>query len=332
MAIYHQSVKPVQRSKGRSATAAAAYRSGERIACEREGRVHDYTRRSGVEHTELVGWSGSREQLWNAAEAAERRKDGTPAREYEVALPAELDRDGREQLARDYAGWLHDRHGVAVDIAIHDHDKDNPHAHLLTTTRQVAQGNALGDKAAVEWSPQKRKQHGLPNRKADLQEAREAWQDHANRALERDGHDVRIDHRSLADQRTAALERGDERQAEALDREPTQHMGPAAAALERDGIETERGIENREREARNEERQSLYDRARELGAQIGEQARELRDRMRAGLEAAQAKFDRWEQGTERAMERIQGREQAHDREQEIERKQEQERDGPELSL
>ena len=38
-----------KRSTGRSATAAAACRSASVIACEREGREHDYTAKCGVE-------------------------------------------------------------------------------------------------------------------------------------------------------------------------------------------------------------------------------------------------------------------------------------------
>lgn len=264
MAIYHQSVKPVQRSKGRSATAAAAYRSGERIHDEREGVTHDYSRRSGVEHTELVGWDGSREELWNAAEAAERRKDGTPAREYEIGLPRELNREQRQELAREYAGWLSERHGVAVDVAVHGHDSDNPHAHLLATTRQVgADGRSLGDKAAVEWSDKKRKQHGLDGRKSELSAAREAWQDHANRALERAQSPERIDHRSLADQREAALGRGDHDQAQALDREPQTKIGWAAQRMEQQGAVSDRAQQHRDLAGRNAERQNLYGRLRE---------------------------------------------------------------------
>ena len=96
MASYHLSVKTIKRSAGRSATAAVAYQSAERIACEREGRVHDYTRKSGVEETFIVApdtapdWARDRAALWNAVEAAETRKNSVTAREWEVALPAEI--------------------------------------------------------------------------------------------------------------------------------------------------------------------------------------------------------------------------------------------------
>ena len=96
MPIFHLSVKAISRSAGRSATAAAAYRSGCEIADERTGDVHDYRRKRGIESADLVlpdgapEWAADRASLWNAAERAERRKDTCVAWEYEVALPAEI--------------------------------------------------------------------------------------------------------------------------------------------------------------------------------------------------------------------------------------------------
>ncbi len=116
LASYHLSVKTISRAHGRSATAAAAYRSGERIRDQATGAVFDYTRKRGVEHSELVlpegapEWARNREALWNAAEAAERRKNSTVAREFEVALPAELNPKEREALAGRLARELVARH------------------------------------------------------------------------------------------------------------------------------------------------------------------------------------------------------------------------------
>lgn len=88
--MYHNSVKPVSRSSGRSACAAAAYRAGEVVHDQRTGLTHDYTKKADVDFTQLIGWSGTRSELWNAAEAAEKRKDACVAREYEIGLPTEL--------------------------------------------------------------------------------------------------------------------------------------------------------------------------------------------------------------------------------------------------
>lgn len=226
MAIYHCSVKPVQRSKGRSSVAAAAYRAREQLVDERQGLTFNYSAKDLV-HAEIVGFDGSRAELWNAAEAAEVRKDATTAREYEVALPCELNNEQRIALVQDFANWLNDRHGVAVDFAIHTDKADaNPHAHILTTTR-AAQGQSLGEKVAREWSDTKRKKNGLPGRKADLQEAREQWATVANRHLEMARVAERIDHRSHA-------ERG-------IDLVPSIKLGHAVIEQEKRGEPTERG-------------------------------------------------------------------------------------------
>src|SRR3546814_639974 len=117
MASFHLAVKTIGRSAGRSATAAAAYRAGVEITDERTGLVHDYTRKQGVEHSELMlptdapEWAADRERLWNAAELAETRKNATVAREYEIALPVELSADERRELALGLARAISERPG-----------------------------------------------------------------------------------------------------------------------------------------------------------------------------------------------------------------------------
>lgn len=218
--------------------AAAAYRAGENLVNERTGLIHNFSRRSGVDFEQIIGFDGSRSELWNLAEVAEKRKDGTPAREYEIALPRELTRDQNIELAMSYGQWLRREHGCAVDVCVHDLDSKNPHAHILTTTRE-ATGRDLGAKVAREWSDTRRKKAGLPGRKSDLKKARVAWEKIANFALEKYGHEARIDHRSLADQ--------------GVDRAPQIHIGAGAMALERKGIVTGRGSEAVEIEEANRE-------------------------------------------------------------------------------
>ncbi len=108
--MYHLSVKPVSRSSGRSATAAIAYRTAEKIIDERTNQLHDYTKKQGVVHEEIIlppnspDWAKDREKLWNAAEAAEKRKDARVAREYEVAIPKELTKEQGIELVRERRG------------------------------------------------------------------------------------------------------------------------------------------------------------------------------------------------------------------------------------
>ena len=219
MAIYHLSAKSVGRSGGRSATGAAAYRAGERITDERTGEVFDYTRKGGIASAEIVmpaggDWQPSREQLWNAAEAAERRKDAKVAREFEIALPAELSAEERRALAHEFAQEVADRYRVAADVCIHEPhragDERNHHAHILVTTREI-DGQALGAKTRVLDSP---KTSG-----AEIAALRERWAEMQNAALERSGERQRVDHRSL--------------EAQGIERMPTRHLGPAAVGFER---------------------------------------------------------------------------------------------------
>lgn len=236
MAIYHCSTAAVSRSSGRSAVAAAAYRSGTVLTNERDGLVHDYRPRKGIEHREVVlpsqvsaPWAQDRSVLWNAAEAAERRKDARVAREVEVSLPHELDAKQRQALATELAQHLADRYRVAVDLAIHSPhgktDARNHHAHLLMTTRTLTAGG-LGGKAMLERENRELTRLGLPTTHQQVRELREAWADMANRHLARAEHDLRIDHRSHAS-------RG-------IELTPTAHMGVHATQMSRKGMEVSR--------------------------------------------------------------------------------------------
>lgn len=219
MAIFHMSAKAVSRSTGRSATGSAAYRAGEKITDKRTGEIHDYTRKGGVEDAELVlpdgsTWTPDRAELWNAAELSEKRKDACVAREFEVALPAELSAPERKRLAVDFAREMANREGCAVDVAIHapgrGGDTRNHHAHILRTTRKV-EGEGLGAKLDTEKAGR--------NRKADLEAVRERWAELVNERLRENSIEARIDHRSHA-------ERG-------IEAEPTKHLGPTATGFER---------------------------------------------------------------------------------------------------
>jgi hypothetical protein len=234
MASYHLSVKTIKRSAGRSATAAAAYRSASVIECDREGRMHDYTAKRGVEACFILApadapdWVQDRAALWNAAEARETRSNSVTAREWELALPSELSDAARIDIARAFAVQLVERYGVAADVAIHaphrEGDQRNHHAHILTTTR-VLSAEGLTDKTRVLDAAST----GGP----EIEAMRGYWAELQNRALELAGQEERVDHRSLEVQREEALSLGDVLKAEELDREPELKLGPAANAIER---------------------------------------------------------------------------------------------------
>lgn len=281
MASYHLSVKTVKRSAGRSATAAAAYRAAESLLCEREGRVHDYTRKQGVVETFIVtppqapDWAGDRAALWNGAEAAERRRNSVTAREWELALPAEVSAEERAALARGFAEALVERYGIVADVAIHaphrEGDQRNHHAHILTTTR-VMEPDGLGAKTRVL--------DVAKTGSVEIEEMRALWAHMQNRVLEQAGAEARVDHRSLEDQRVAALERGDELAAIELERDPEIKLGPAASMMERRAM--------RAAEQQGEE----YEPVTERGAQVHavRQRRRLLAELRARVERARAVY------------------------------------------
>ena len=236
MAIYHMSVKPVRRATGRSAVAASAYRSATLQHDKRTDLTHDYRAKGGVLATGLVlpegvsaDWALDREVLWNAAEAAERRKDAKTAKEFEVALPEELTDKQRRELVEAFAQALADDYGAAADWAIHAPsragDQRNVHAHILLTVREVT-AEGLGEKIRLERENGWLKRMGLSTSHDQVRAWREHWAECTNLALARAGHDVRIDHRSHAD-------RG-------LTIQPTRTVGVHATAMSRRGLDVER--------------------------------------------------------------------------------------------
>jgi len=236
MAVYFLNLKTFGRSGGSSAVSAAAYRAGERIHDERAGRTYDHTDRRDVLHKEIMlpgsiegddmDWARNRSQLWNAAERAETRINARVAREYLVALPAELDAAQRLALVRGFSRELTERYRFALDLAVHaprdfpGSDPRNFHAHLLATTRELtAQG--LTVKTSLERSDAKRQSLGLGPAIHELLYVRERWATVTNEAL-RDAHiDARVDHRTLA--------------AQGIDREPYPYIPRVAFEMERHG-------------------------------------------------------------------------------------------------
>lgn len=235
MASYHLSVSIMGRSDGRSAVAAAAYRAGAAMIETETGRVIDYTRKGGIVAAEIIApdgapeWATDRDALWNAVHAKEKRTNSQLAREIELALPLELDPAARADLVR---GWVRAEcvsQGMIADIAIHDPDpapgrSRNPHAHVMLTMRP------LDPAAADGWAKNKNRDWNAPDL---LERWRASWAEAQNTALKEAEASARVDHRSLTDQRTAALAEGDDLLALVLDRPPEPRLGVAATAIEK---------------------------------------------------------------------------------------------------
>ena len=224
MAIFSMRMQVIGRSAGRSATAAAAYRSGEEVRDERTGKVHDYTGKSDIYGSEILLPEGAPERLsdrtalWNEVELGEKRKDAQLSREVMIALPAELSHSQKEALAREYVQEEFVSQGMIADIGYHDFESHNPHAHIMLTMRSVGE-DGFGKKQR-KW-----------NKRAAIAAHRQAWAEHANQALGLAGYAERIDHRSLEDQ--------------GVEREPQIHLGAKVMEMEARGISTQVGAESR---------------------------------------------------------------------------------------
>ncbi len=298
MAIYHLEAKIVSRGTGRSACAASAYMSCSAIYNDYDGVQHDYTRKQGLvwEHVFLPDcapeeWR-NRAVLWNAVEEAEKTKDSRLAREFVAALPVELGRMDWINLLSKFIQEQFVNEGMCADVAIHDTDGHNPHAHILLTVRPLNEDGTWQHKTEKEylcvkdgeergftaaeyreaqkdgWEKQypykvgKKKEYMAPSiaevqrlertskypkstkygRQNPISERwnsdeqlliwRTAWAEEVNLCLEQKGLEVRIDHRSFADQ--------------GRDEQPTIHEGVATRAMEKKGIISDRCELNRQ--------------------------------------------------------------------------------------
>ena len=245
--------KDYLKRKNKSAVAASAYRSGEKIKNEYDGVVHDFTRKGGIAHTEILlpqnapQEFANRSVLWNSVEKIEKSKNSQLAREIEIALPKELDREKQIELVRNYVKENFVDVGMCADIAIHDKNDGNPHAHILLTMRPLNEDKTWGAKSKKEYIFDKNgekiklKNGNYKTRKIDTvdwneqkkaEEWRKAWADITNKYLEENSIQDKVDHRSY--------------QRHGIEQIPTIHLGVSASQMEKKGIATDRGNINRE--------------------------------------------------------------------------------------
>ncbi|GHS90376.1 hypothetical protein AGMMS49957_16240 [Synergistales bacterium] len=260
MAIFHSHVKIFSRGHGESAVGAAAYRSGQKLTNEYDGIIHDYTRKTGVVHTEIFlpanapAEFADRTTLWNSVEKIEKQCNSQLAREINVALPVELSYEQNLSLLRRYITENFVNSGMTVDLAYHIKKDENPHAHILLTMRPFNEDGTWGAKArkvdgvkvcTVDW-----------NEHSKATEWRANWAAIGSEYLEAGGHADRIDHRSYAEQ--------------GIEKIPTIHMGVAASQMEKRCIKTDRGDINREVIMTNSEMKQLRARINKYNAWIDE--------------------------------------------------------------
>ena len=304
MAIYHFSLKTLGRDGGKTAVASAAYISGTKLRSEETGRNYNSRKKKEVvfRHIFLPEYAPeeykNRELLWNAVQKVERRSDARLARVIDVALPKEFSRELQIQILNKYVREQFVSKGMCADVAIHDKQDGNPHAHIMLTTRafnsdgtwskkekSVYKLDMEGNKIPVmdpETGKQKvrvRKGKGtekvwqrqsIPsndwNKKENVEVWRKEWATLCNQYLETD---LKVDHRSYRRQ--------------GLDREPMIHEGYAARQMEQKGVTSERCDYNREIRKRNQLRQEIRQKAEELYQSIMEKAREIYGRIKRHL-------------------------------------------------
>ena len=260
MPVPHLEIRIVQRSKGSSAVAGAAYQAGEKLFSEYDQKMKNYLYKKEVVYTEVMlptnappGYA-DRATLWNAAEEVEKQWNSQLARRFVVALPREVPLEMCPQMMQEYCREHFVSKGMCCDFAIHDPDPPghNPHCHIMLTMRAIDENG--------KWLPKSRKVYDLDengerirlpsgnwkshkedtvdwNEQYHAEEWRHGWEIVQNKYLELAGSPERVDMRSY------------ERQG--LDKIPTVHMGAAVCALERKGIETNIGNLNRDIKAAN---------------------------------------------------------------------------------
>ena len=189
-----------------------------------------------------------RATLWNAVELSEKGQKSQLARMLKASLPNEWSYELAEEVVRDYVQRNFVDKGMCADWAIHDSENDkgqrNLHIHVMLTLRPLTEKGEWGAKQKKVSGQQKvdkrnRKQwkcHTVENTDWNSRENAKMWRkdlaDTINATNEQLGIALHWEHRSFKEQ--------------GIDREPTIHIGAVANALERKGIQTERGNINRE--------------------------------------------------------------------------------------
>lgn len=242
MAIYHLSVQTISRGKGKSCVASSAYRAGEKLHDERQDLNHDYTKKQGVE-SEIIApsnspsWVNDREKLWNEVDRAETRCNSRTAREINIALPLELSKAQQKEIVREYVKESFVDKGMVADVCFHFNDENNPHCHIMLTTREICQEGFT--KKNRDW-----------DKKEKVEEWRESWAKYSNKALEKAGCEDRIDHRSYKDQ--------------GIDQVPTIHLGKTSSEMEKKGLYNPRAEINKQIKELNKEKIIVLQEYREL--------------------------------------------------------------------
>ena len=221
MAIYHIDFKILKRSDGKSSCYLAAYHTRTRIEDDRTGNLFDYSYRSDLFHHAILAPESTPNDLikdsatlWNTIEQLEKRKDAQLSRYFDVAIPTELGNKDKIELVLEYCQKNFVDKGMIADIAFHDLNSKNPHAHVMLTLREITP-DGFGMKNR-NW-----------NERSLMEEWRSSWASLSNDALNKIGSDARIDHRSLEAQKQEQLIIAETAKAEGKEQEANQALAKA---------------------------------------------------------------------------------------------------------
>ena len=291
---FHFSISMISRGKSKSAVASAAYISCEKLTNEWDGVIHDYHNKKGLLHSEIFLPENvpkkfqDRSFLWNSVELNEKASNAQLARNFIIALPKELSFEENKNLIIDFIQENFVSKGMIADLAIHDESSEgnnNVHAHIMTTLRPINEKGL--------WQPKSKKEYVLDetgekiklksgnyktrkveltdwNDKGNAEKWRESFASLCNRYLEKNNLEKRVDHRSFERQGKEGI--------------PTIHLGASASALERKGIETDKGNINREIKKHNSLVKAIKNKIKEITSWI--------DGLLGNL---QAKYDEYKQ-------------------------------------
>ncbi|HEJ0182543.1 MobQ family relaxase [Pectobacterium carotovorum] len=271
MAIFHLEFKIVKRSEGMSSCRKAAYHARCRITDDRTGNTYDFSHRSDLFHHQILAPASapshiteSSTALWNEVEKVERQKDGQTARYFDVAIPCELNNEDKIKLVTEYCQKNFIDKGMIADIAFHDLNGTNPHAHVMLALKPIT-ADGFGKKER-SW-----------NDKKNVILWRESWSVIANRYLTAAGSNERIDHRSIDTQYNEALENAtitldvEEKalwlaKATLTSRPPMQRVH--RAKWNSKSVQKKRAVEQAVRDEMKQEAQATYGVFKELDLQI----------------------------------------------------------------
>ncbi|WP_350353618.1 MobQ family relaxase [Lactobacillus gasseri] len=239
MAIFHMSFSNISAGKGRSAIASAAYRSGEKLFDDKEGRSYFYARSVMPESFILTPknapkWANDRQKLWNEVEKKDRKANSRYAKEFNVALPVELTNEEQKALITKFVQETFVDKGMVADVAIHRDHEENPHAHVMLTNRPFNPDGSWGLKSKTQYVLDKNgkqllTKNGNPKQRkiwlvdwdkpGKVEEWRHAWAEEVNSLFQAKGMPERISEKSYEEQ--------------GIEKTPTKHEGHNSQTKER---------------------------------------------------------------------------------------------------